>query len=83
MLASTLAFPQVRRAFREPGDPGYGQSWLADRQPCASRSFRRNDHGSERAAAAATVVTATEDAEDADEQTPNRLCDEFPAPIPS
>lgn len=28
MLASTLAFSQVRRAFREPGDPGYGQSWL-------------------------------------------------------
>jgi hypothetical protein len=33
--------------------------------------------------AAATVVTATEDAEAADEQTPNRLSDEFPAPIPS
>lgn len=35
------------------------------------------------AVAAATVVTATEDAEAADEQTPNRLSDEFPAPIPS
>jgi Transmembrane secretion effector len=28
MLASTLAFSQVRRAFRQPGDPGYRQSWL-------------------------------------------------------
>jgi len=28
MLASTLAFSQVSRAFREPGDPGNGQSWL-------------------------------------------------------
>ena len=30
MLASSLAFSQLRRAFREPSGLSYGQSWLAE-----------------------------------------------------